>query len=145
MFTRANLDYLVDEMCYILQSIRRTNVSDAVAINHNERHLSSMNRIHDDRIIRVVGSVFLEIHESNTNSNGECDSENDAHVVMLLRDLVRDSLDVIDILCTSSTNYAEFNRQNIHQPHNLPSEYQRGQVRTSVGHDPGADILFRDY
>jgi hypothetical protein len=96
---RSNLDYLVDEVCAILKCIRQANSSD--------QRLSSSSPSHDDRIIRVVGAVFFEIQQTQSPGDGAAGGD----VTMLLRDLIRESLDVIDVLCVSSTSYAETTRE----------------------------------
>lgn len=48
---------------------------------------------------------------------------------MHLRDLIKDSLDVVDVLCNTSTSYAEFSRNITNQlePEQI-IQYQRGKV-----------------
>lgn len=116
-FFRSNLDYLVDEVCFILRMIRRENAS-----NVSSNSASRLTDTHDDRIIRVVGSVFFEIQQHGLDCNGS-NIENDSRVVMLLRDLIQDSLDVIDLLCNTSTEYAQID--NFNSKYSL--NYQHGQ------------------
>ncbi len=118
---RLNLDYLVDEMCSILKSIRQLS-------NNEDHELGFLTQsVCDDRIIRVVGAVFFEIQQPMPTQN-EYPTEDDIQkTVMLLRDLIRDSLDVIDVLCTSSTNYAE-NKDSSSTFIASSRNYKNGQV-----------------
>jgi hypothetical protein len=99
---------------------------------------------HDDRIIRVVGAVFFEIQQTQATPGGEGKGGGregeETNVMMLLRDLIRESLDVIDVLCVSSTAYAEKTRDNREEEEALDHlsrlsyqstsslRYQHGQV-----------------
>lgn len=139
-FLRANLDYLVDEMCFILRSIRQSTESNDIPSSTGEESFfpsGLMDSTYDDRIVRVVGAVFFEIQQEVSLPSQE--DELPGNVVMLLRDLIHESLNVIDALCQSSTSYAEISREAEHTRHQSYSnshtasfDYQRGQVHTSL-------------
>lgn len=52
---------------------------------------------------------------------------------MHLRDLIKDSLDVIDVLCHTSTSYANISQEVIYQlEFNQINNYKKGQVNKYV-------------
>jgi hypothetical protein len=63
------------------------------------RALTDFSLLFDGRIIRVVGFVFSEIDSVGPNGAEVQD--------MLLRDLVRESLETIDCLCTGASGDRE--------------------------------------
>jgi hypothetical protein len=153
-FLRANLDYLVDEMCFILRSIRQSTEGIDDVPPHTRRGAGAggedeenpffsfsglIDSAYDDRIVRVVGAVFFEIQQEVSSASAAPQEEKEvvgSAVVMLLRDLIHESLNVIDALCQSSTSYAEITREDEHtrtrsSPHAQQTyslDYQRGQV-----------------
>lgn len=141
------MDYLVDEICYILKYIKRSNESDSqeylLNTTSSTKPTSTTGVIdsqYDDRIIRVVGAVFFDLQSispENYNQKDGVETDNDLSndenfqdITMHLRDLIKDSLDVVDILCNSSTSYAEILSQDIIfqiEPEQI-IQYRKGQV-----------------
>ena len=131
---RGNLDYLVDEICYILKYIKQLNDnSEVYDETANKMKLGFLNSMYDDRIVRVVGAVFFDLQsiplENDHDQQAIEKNENFQDITMHLRDLIRDSLDVVDVLCNSSTSYAEISHDMSQQlnPEDVV-EYRRGQV-----------------